>query len=192
MTTLGVKRDYVVCEGHRVSSELHLDTRTGLAVGRTRTRSTVGWQAFQSGVQALVLGASGVVLAAGPLAAYEVGDSSVRHNERTDVWAWYVPRNVVERAVETALVHTWNLAWLRNMQFTRGDVSEINDVVNDPKMGDLAIGGEMTWPAEEMPWATWQDGRIRSGGGITEPIVLPRPLRIGGARIELRASACEP
>jgi hypothetical protein len=184
VTTLGVRSEYAVCTGHRISSEVHLDTVTGLLVGRMRTRSTVALHRFQSGVQALVIGSSGAVLAAGPLNAYEIGSSLVRHHERTDIWVWRVPRIVAGHASEIALAHTWNPARLRNLRLADGTVAAIKDLLDDAKLGELAIGGEMSWPVDELPWATWPDGHVRSGIDDEEVIALPRALRTGSAHVQ--------
>jgi hypothetical protein len=187
VTTLGVKRDYAVCAGHEISSEVHLETTSGLLVGHTQTRSTAVWNSFQSGVQALVLGTGGVVLAAGPLNTFDIGDSRIRHRERTDVWVWHVPPGVADQAKETALVHTWNPRWLSNLRLTLGTVDAIADLLGHSEMGDLTVGGEIAWPQVEMPWARWPDGHVRSGADDEEIIRLPRPLRVGDARVETRA-----
>lgn len=184
MTTLGVKQEYAVCAGHQISSEVHFQTTTGLLVGRTRTESTVVWNRFQSGVQALVLGNGGAVLAVGPLNAYDSGSSP--YLERTDVWVWHVPSDVADRATETALVHTWNPRWLSNLRFTLGTVDTIADLLGHSKMGDLAVGGQIAWPADEKPWARWPDGRVRPGAGNEGTIALPRPLRVSHFPVEPR------
>ena len=45
-------------------------------------------------------------------------------------------------------------------------------------MGDLASGGEMSWPDDEMPWARWPNGIVEPGGDAEDRIELPRPLRV--------------
>jgi hypothetical protein len=187
VTALGVKRDYAVCAGHEISSEVHLETTSGLLVGRIQARSTAVWNGFQSGVQALVLGRGGVVLAAGPLVTFDIGDSRIRHRERTDVWVWHVPPDVADQARETALVHTWNPRWLSSLRLARGAVDANAYLLGQSDMGDLAVGGEMAWPQAELPWARWPDGQVRSGGDDAETIPLPGQLRVGDARVETRA-----
>jgi hypothetical protein len=186
VTTLGVKRDYAVCAGHRISSEVRLETTTGLLVGGTSTRSTAIWHRFQSGVQALVLDTGGAVLAATPLSTYDIGNSRVRYHERTDVWVWHVPLDVADRASAIALVHTWNPRWLGDMQLTLGSRAAITDLLGHATMCDLAVGSDTEWPNDEMPWARWPNGYARSDAGEEEIIALPRPLRVGTGRVEAR------
>jgi hypothetical protein len=74
MTALGVKQNFSVNAGHGVASEVHLETTTGLLVGRTRTWSTVLWTSVQSAAQALVFDADGDVLADSGMGDQTVGE----------------------------------------------------------------------------------------------------------------------
>jgi hypothetical protein len=158
MTALGVKRNVSLNAGHRIASEVHLETRTGLLVSRQRTWSTVFWTSVQSAAQALVFDADGDVLIGGPLNSYDVKRTPLGHHERTDVWARQMAPDVAMRARQIAIVHTWNPSWLAGLSSNFPSLETLAGVLADSRMGDLTVGEEMPWPDDEMPWATWPGG----------------------------------
>lgn len=178
MTTLGVRQDRSLSTGHRISSEVHLETTTGLLVGRTRTRSTVVWSSFQSAIQTLLLDPDGCVLMLGPLDVYEIGCTRSGHHERSDVWVRHVPAHVADRATRIAVIHTWNPRWLAGIHLMTRTAESISDLLATSKMGGLVSGGEMSWPVDEMPWARWPNGIVEPGSDAEDRIELPRSLRV--------------
>jgi hypothetical protein len=178
MATIGVRQNRALSAGHRISSEVHLQTTTGLLVGRTRTRSTMVWSSLRSGIQTLLLDPDGCVLMAGPVDTYEIGGSPPGHHERSDVWVWHVTHDVADRATQIAVIHTWNPRWLAGITLTASTVEAIAALLATSKMGDLASGGDMSWPIDEMPWARWPNGIAEPGSDAEDRIELPRPLRV--------------
>jgi hypothetical protein len=135
MAALGVKQRFSVNAGHCVASEVHLETTTGLLVGRTRTWSTVLWTSVRSVAQALVFDADGDVLMAGPLHPYNVKRTPLGHHERT-----------------------WNPSWLAGLSSSPPTLETLAGMLADSRMGDLTVGEELRWPDDELPWATWPGG----------------------------------
>jgi hypothetical protein len=158
MTALGVKRSFSLNAAHSIATEAHLETTTGLLVGRTRTTSTLLWTSVQSAAQVLVFDADGEVLMAGPLNPYDAKPTRVGHHERTDVWARRIAPNLAIRASKIAVVHTWNPMWLAGLSPNRLNLEALAGALADTKMGDLTVGEEMPWPDDELPWATWPGG----------------------------------
>jgi hypothetical protein len=159
MTALGLRQSVSLNAGHRIESEVHLETTTGLVVGRTRTTSTIRWTTVQSAAQALVFGADGDVLFTGPLDPYDAKCTRVGQHERTDVWARRITPSIAIRARKIAIVHTWNPRWLAALPPNLLSLDALAGVLADSKMGDLTVGEEMPWPDDEPPWATWPGGR---------------------------------
>jgi hypothetical protein len=158
MTTFGVVDDRPLSAGHRVRSEVHLESTTGLFVGRTRTWSTVLWSGFHSAGQAAVVDAAGDVLVWGPLNVYDVNSTLLGHHERVDVWAWQLPPAIREVARQIAVIHSWNPRWLAEVAPSCTSIDSILQLLEDARMGSVAIGGEMSWPNEVTPWSRWPDG----------------------------------
>jgi hypothetical protein len=168
MTALGVKQTLSLHAGHRIASEVHLETTTGLLVGRTRSWSTVLWTSVQSAAQALVFDADGDVLAAGPLHPYDVKRTPLGHDERTDVWARQMSPDMAKRARKIAIVQTWNPSWLAALGPNLPILETLAGLLADSRMGDLTVGQEVRWPDDELPWATWPGGlRVFQGAFIS-------------------------
>jgi hypothetical protein len=172
MTALGVKQLVSVTAGHRIASEVHLETSTGLLVGRTQTWSSVLWTNARSAAQTLVFDAVGTVLMAGPLYPYDVGRTPLGQHERTDVWARQMAPDISLRASKVAIVQTWNPSWLAGLSSYLPSLEALASLLADSRMGDLAVGEKMRWPDDELPWATWPRGLcvLRAGFDPTVPI----------------------
>jgi hypothetical protein len=158
MTTFGVVDDRPLSAGHRVRSEVHLESTNGLFVGRTRTWSTVLWSGIHSAGQAVVLDGAGEVIVRGPLNVYDVDSTLLGHHERVDIWAWHIPPPVRAVARQIAVIHTWNPRWLAEVAPSLTSIDAILHVLEEAGIGSVAIGGEMSWPNELTPWSRWQDG----------------------------------
>jgi hypothetical protein len=158
MTTYGVVDDRPLSAGHRVRTEVHLESTSGLFVGRTRTWSTVLWSGFHSAALAVVLDADGDVLVRGPLNAYDVESTLLGHHERIDVWAWHLPPEIASRATRIAVVHSWNPHWLAEAASSCTSMRGIMELLEGARMGSVATGGEAPWPNETSPWSRWPDG----------------------------------
>lgn len=184
MTAIGVKQNRSLTVGHRVSSEVHLETTGGLLVGRTSTWSTVLWSSVQSAAQALVLDANGDVLVAGPLSAYDV-NSTVGHHERSDVWAWSVPSHLATRARRIAIIHSWNPRWLAGLGSDLPCLETLTALLADSKMGDISTGAAMRWPDDELPWARWPKGLAGPTDDPRNPTDLHRAVDSGAPAHEL-------
>jgi hypothetical protein len=160
MTAIGVKHDRSLHMGHRICSEVHLETTSGLLVGRTSTWSTVLWGSVHSAAQALVLDADGDVLVAGPLSTYDVTSTPLGQHERADVWALQMPSDVASRASQIAVIHTWNSGWLAGLAPNLPSLETLTALFAASRMGDVSTGREMRWPEDELPWARWPNGLV--------------------------------
>jgi hypothetical protein len=170
MTAIGVKQNRSLSVGHRICSEVHLETTTGLLVGRTRTWSTVLWSSAQSAVQALVVDADGDILASGPLSTYDVNRTPLGHHERTDVWAWQLSSEIATRASQIAIIHSWNPRWLARLAPDLSTLETLTALLTATSNGDVATGEEMRWPEDEMPWARWPGGLVGTADDPRNPV----------------------
>lgn len=169
MSALGVKHDHSFHLGHQLSSEVHLETTTGLLVGRTRSLSTTLWSRLRSAAQALVLDADGDVLAAGPLTMYDAGDAASTQHERCDVWVRQLPADAAGPASMIAVVHSWNTRWLERLGHEPPPLETLTRMLASSGNGGIATGGAMRWPDDELPWSSFPGGHPRSPGEPSDP-----------------------
>ena len=177
MSALGVRHEHSFHLGHQLSSEVHLETTSGLLVGRTRSWSTTIWSRVRSASRALVLGGDGKVLAACPLTIYEPGDATSAEHQRCDVWSLDLSQDVASEASMLAVVHSWNTGWLERLGPELPPLETLTRLLARSGNGGIATGGAMRWPDAELPWASFAGGRRRRSGEPSDPADPQRCVR---------------
>jgi hypothetical protein len=177
VSALGVKHDHSFHLGHQFSSEVHLETTSGLLVGRTRSVSTTLWSRVRSASRAIVLDADGDVVATGPLTIYEASDASPGQHEQRHVWAVQLSPRAAGPASMLAVIHSWNTGWLERLGDELPPLETLTRLLARSANGGIGTGGAMRWPDDELPWASFAGGYRRPADGPPDPTTPQRCVR---------------
>jgi hypothetical protein len=83
-------------------------------------------------------------------------------HDRTDTWSFSFPAELVSRASQIAVVHTWDPQWLASIEATILLIVAIFAALSNSGKGNGGTGGPMAWP-NTAPWTRPRIGDVISG-----------------------------